>query len=105
MATRTITQIHDDVDGSQAAETVAFGLDGVQYEIDVSERNAERLRKALARYTAAARRIGGRAKGTAKVDREQSAAIRAWARAHGLDVNERGRIPIGIVEQYHASGR
>jgi hypothetical protein len=100
----------DDMDGGSADETVSFSLDGVAYEVDLSKKNAEKLRGAFATYVGAARKAGrvpraraGRAAGTAAADREQNQAIRAWAKKKGLKVSERGRIPAEIVEKYHAA--
>lgn len=107
MAQKTLVLLQDDIDGSEAAETINFTLDGVSYEIDLSERNAAKLREAMAPFVSHARRVGGagtrrRTGGApARADREQLSAIRAWARSRGLDVNERGRIPRHIVEQYN----
>ncbi|KID29498.1 histone-like nucleoid-structuring protein Lsr2 [Prauserella rugosa] len=112
MAQKVLVSLVDDLDGSEAEETVEFGLDGVTYEIDLSAENAEELRDALAQYVEHARRAGGRkrttrasaakpAGRTAAVDREQNQAIRAWARKNGFDVSDRGRIPSEVVDAYH----
>lgn len=112
MAQKVLVSLVDDLDGSEAEETVEFGLDGVSYEIDLSAENAEELRDALAQYVEHARRAGGRkrpstrtaAKSPARsaaVDREQNQAIRAWARKNGYEVSDRGRIPSEVVEAYH----
>ena len=124
MATITTTSLVDDLDGSEAADTVAFALDGVAYEIDLNEENAEKLRDALAGYVASARRAdgsrrvdGGRRVGRAKVakaakpargsrtapDREQTAAIREWARANGHEVSERGRLSASVLAAFEAA--
>ena len=60
MARTTVTRLIDDVDGTDAAQAIAFGLDGVAYEIDLSDENALRLRDELARWVRAGRRTGGR---------------------------------------------
>jgi Lsr2 len=96
----------DDLDGGEAVETVTFALDGVSYEIDLSGDNATKLRGALAPYADSARRVGGRAGGRGSRGRggrsssAKTAQIRSWAKSQGLEVNERGRIPASIVEQY-----
>ncbi|HUR75492.1 MAG TPA: Lsr2 family protein [Sporichthya sp.] len=104
MAQKTLVILEDDLEGGEAAETVSFSLDGVAYEIDLSVKNAAKLRDALAAYVGSARRVGGRAsRGKAKTNRTGNARtsdIREWARSTGLDVSERGRIPASIVEQY-----
>lgn len=107
MAQKVLVSLVDDLDGSEADETVEFGLDGVTYQIDLSADNAEELRDALAQYIEHARRAGGRKRtsrsgGAAPtVDREQNQAIRAWARKNGYQVSDRGRIPTDIVDAFH----
>lgn len=102
----------DDLDGEVADETVEFGVDGKNYEIDLSKDNASKLRDALAEFVASARRSGGRARRTAtatavaavrrpSIDREQNQAIREWARKRGMKVSDRGRIPAEVLEAYH----
>ncbi len=113
MAKKTQVILIDDLDEGQADETVTFGLDGSTYEIDLSSKNAGALRDALARYVGAAHRlarsggrgaaVSGRGRGAASADREQTQAIRAWARRNGHTVSDRGRIPASIVEAYHAA--
>jgi hypothetical protein len=108
MAKTTIVQLVDDLDGSEAHETIKFGLDGLSYEIDLSNKNAAKLRTALAPYVDHGTRISGRAAAArggvrrpAVAEREQNKAIRAWAVRKGLDVAPRGRIRSDIVELYH----
>jgi hypothetical protein len=111
MAQRVNVVLVDDIDGSEAAETVTFGLDGVTYEIDLSEKNADKLREALAVYTGHARRAGGRKRGAggrssgaARAANGASAAdIRAWARENGWDVPDRGRVSAEVREAYAAA--
>lgn len=115
MAKETITRLIDDLDKGEADETVKFGLDGVQYEIDLSAENASNLRTALRPYIEAGTRIGrvpggigsrvspSRRRGAQSVDREQNKAIRKWARGQGKQISDRGRIPEDIVAEYHAS--
>jgi hypothetical protein len=98
----------DDVDGKKADETVRFGLDGKQYEIDLSSGNAQRLRDVFGDYLTVARRAGGRHRSSSQssvpqpvIDREQNQAIREWARKQGRAVSDRGRIPTDVVEAYH----
>ncbi len=116
MAQRTIVQLTDDIDGSEASESVSFSLDGTSYVIDLSEGNAAALREVLAPYVAAARRDSGRARrgnvthissgrrgrSTGDVDPK---TVRAWAAENGIAISARGRIPADIVAQYQqASG-
>ncbi|SDC33726.1 histone-like nucleoid-structuring protein Lsr2 [Actinokineospora iranica] len=110
MAQRTIVELVDDLDGSVSDDisTVSFGLDGAQYEIDLTAANAELLRKTLDDFTAAARRVGGRIKRAAHTpapnpdarSKEQTKAIRDWARQNDYDISERGRIPATIIEAF-----
>ncbi|MCW2650288.1 MAG: nucleoid-associated protein Lsr2 [Mycobacterium sp.] len=112
MAKKVTVTLVDDFDGAAAAdETVEFGLDGVTYEIDLSNKNAKKLREDLKVWVDAGRRVGGRrrgrsagpARGRASIDREQSAAIREWARRNGHNVSSRGRIPADVIEAFHAA--
>jgi Lsr2 len=108
MAQRVVTERTDDIDGSEAVDTVTFGYRGKRYEIDLGQKNLDRLEKALAPFiehgrTVRAtdgrqRRRGGGARGTARAS--DTKAIREWARRQGLQVSERGRIPAEIVERY-----
>lgn len=95
----------DDLDGSEATETVRFGLDGREYEVDLSKKNAKSLRDGLKRYVEVGRRTGGRR--TSRIgsstgsDRAHLSAIRAWARQQGMEVSERGRISARVQEAYN----
>jgi hypothetical protein len=100
----------DDIDGSEASETVTISLEEREYELDLSEENAARLRSALAPFVSAARRSGGgrphreRSSGGGsqppQFDRGRNAEIREWARQHGHEVAVRGRIPASVLEAY-----
>ena len=95
----------DDIDGTPAEETVSFGLDGKEYEIDLSADNAQKLRDAIAPYLgharkAASRRRGGRGGGGSG---PSPADIRAWARDNGFDVPDRGRVSSEVREAYAAA--
>lgn len=110
MAQRVNVVLVDDIDGNDASETVSFALDGVDYEIDLSEQHASELRNAVSLYIGHGRRTGGRRKsgrrGSAPVasDEATSAAdIRAWARENGWDVPERGRVSAEVREAYAAA--
>ncbi len=111
MARTVQVQLLDDIDGSQADETLRFGLDGTNYEIDLNTKHAEKLRASLAKFVLKSRRLGrsrvtatGRTRpGTpAHTDRAQNQAVRDWAKAKGIEVSDRGRIPASIVEQFQA---
>ena len=105
MAQRVHVTLEDDIDGSDAVETVQFGLDGVSYEIDLSEANAAKLRDALALWVGNARRVGGR-KQTARATtsgRGDLNEIRAWGRDNGYKVSDRGRVPLEVIKAYDAA--
>ena len=112
MAKQVITLLTDDLDGGEADRTVEFGLDGVNYTIDLSEKNTAKLRKALDPYLGVATRVGrsgtsslarrSPAPSTGRASRDQNQAIREWATKNGYEVSERGRIPSSIVEAYHS---
>lgn len=101
MAKKTIVQLTDDLDGSKADKTVSFSLDGVSYEIDLSQKNASALETAFGKYISAARRTSGRAKRT-NVNADPK-AVRAWAASNGIQVNPRGRIPADVVQKFEAA--
>jgi hypothetical protein len=109
-----VCDVHDD-DTTPGTETITFSLDGSSYEIDVCDDHAAELRDAVAPFVGAGRRVGGgrgrraaapratTARPAATSDRQRAGDIRAWAKDQGLNVNERGRIPASIVEQYEAA--
>jgi hypothetical protein len=110
MAKETVTRLLDDLDGGVAHETVTFGLDGVMYEIDLSSKNAKKLRSELAVYIDNGSRlpqrrgngvVRTRSGGPRGAGRDQNRAIREWAQAKGIEVAERGRIRRDIVEEFH----
>jgi hypothetical protein len=111
MARKIEVLLVDDLDGGTADETVTFSLNGTHYEIDLSTANAKKLREAIQPFADKGARQSGTGKrvGRALVthrgsqDRKRSPQIREWAKAQGLRVNERGRIPAVIVEQYEAA--
>ncbi|MEH1015709.1 Lsr2 family protein [Micromonospora sp. CPCC 206060] len=112
MARKVITVLTDDLDGGKADRTVEFGIDGVNYTIDLSDQNAGLLRKALDPYINAGSRIGrggispsrpartASRPGTTPIDRDQNRAIREWAAENGFEISARGRIPANVVAAY-----
>lgn len=101
MAQRTIVSLLDDIDGGTATQTVKFGLDGVEYEIDLSDRNAAKLRKAVDPFTKHGRKLSrsGRPYRLVVVG-PSSRDVRVWAKANGYDVPDRGRVPREIRDAY-----
>jgi hypothetical protein len=110
MAQKTFVQLVDDLDGTALSDgigkTVTFALEGVSYEIDLSQAHAEELTKALAPYVAAGRKISGRKTAartsTAKSDPAELQRIRAWADKNGHAVSSRGRISAAVRDAYNA---
>jgi hypothetical protein len=107
MARETIVQLIDDLDGSPAGGTVRFGLDGIAYEIDLSEKNENELRTKLGPFLEAATKVRpeirrGHGKSPAG-DKERNAAIRAWALSEGVELAQRGRIANVVQEAFEAS--
>ena|SRR5699024_4499174 len=104
MARKTQVILIDDIDGSEATATVSFALDGVAYEIDLNDDNAQELRDQLSSWTDKARRVGGRrTRGTRSRSANNAGKIRQWAKDNGHEVSERGRIPKEIQEAYAAA--
>lgn len=116
MAQQTSIELIDDLDGTQAVSTVPFALDGVTYDIDLSDKNRDRLYTALAEFVEHARRTGGRKRPTSLIGSngngraptgttDQNRAIRDWAQTNGYNLGDRGRIPAEIkvaFEEAHA---
>ena len=106
MAQKVQILVTDDLDGTEGADTVSYALDGITYEIDLNEKNAAKLRDALAKYIAVSRRTGKvpGAKGPKRVAQDGPAPseIREWAKTNGMEVPERGRIPAEVRDAYDA---
>ena len=111
MSQRHIVSLVDDLDESEADETVTFGLDGATYEIDLNAEHAGELRDALAIYIAHSRRAGNvrgrvatrRAASSGGGNRLKTADVRTWARENGYEVSDRGRIPAAVIEAYNSA--
>jgi hypothetical protein len=106
MATKIAVTLVDDLDGSLAEETMRFGVGGTEYEIDLSRKNATAFRAGLGPFVEHARKGSrGPARRPARPTsaRERSSEIRAWAKAQGITISDRGRIPGSVVAQYDAA--
>jgi hypothetical protein len=109
VAQKIQTLFIDDLDGSAAEGTIRFGLDGSDYEIDLNAEHAQALRDVLARYAGAARRANGAARRPPRNGRRASATglntteVREWAKAQGIDVKDRGRVPAELVVKFKAA--
>jgi hypothetical protein len=108
MAQKVTVALEDDLDGGPADETVRFGMDGADYEIDLSAKNAWAFRTSLALFVENARQARrGPARRTARTSagRRRSGDLRAWAKDQGIAVSARGRIPASVIEQYQTAAR
>ena len=113
MAKTVITQITDDLDGSNGAETVSFAYRGTSYEIDLGRKNASAFDKLMKPYLDAARKVtatrGGRRasgngrRGSGSRSANEMSTVREWARAKGFQVSDRGRISANIMAEYNAA--
>jgi hypothetical protein len=108
MAQQTQTLFIDDIDGGPAEGTVRFGLDGTDYEIDLSTAHSEELHKVLAGYVTHARKAAVTARrghrGRRGADVLDTRKVREWAKGQGIDIKERGRVPAEVIEKYKAAG-
>ena len=111
MAQKVQTLLIDDLDGGEAQGTVRFGLDGAEYEIDLSAEHTEALRTALAPYVSAARRaLGAAARRPGRSGRRAASAgapdptsVREWAKSQGIEVKDRGRVPAELIAKFKAA--
>jgi hypothetical protein len=109
VAQKIQTLFIDDLDGSTAEGMVRFGVDGTEYEIDLNAGHAKELRDVLARYVDAARRVGGSARKPARGSRRgpggglNATEVREWARAQGIEVKDRGRVPAGLMVKFKSA--
>ncbi len=108
MAQKVNIILVDDIDGSDASETVTFGLDGTSYEIDLNDKNAASLRDALSAYVGHARKVStrgrrGRTTTTTTTTGPSARELRDWARSNGFEVSDRGRVPAEVREAFDAA--
>jgi Lsr2 len=107
MAQRIQTLFIDDIDGGAADGTVRFGLDGTDYEIDLSGEHADELRKALGKYIEHSRKVGGTTRRSPRGHRDAPAIdtskVREWAKGNGYEIKDRGRVPADLVAKYQAA--
>jgi len=106
MAQRIQTLFIDDIDGGAADGTVRFGLDGTEYEIDLSAEHGAELRQALGTYIEHSRKVGAArraSRGARSAHDVDTAKVREWARGNGYDIKDRGRVAADLVEKYQAA--
>jgi hypothetical protein len=111
VAQKIQTLFIDDIDGGAAEGTVRFALDGTEYEIDLNSKHTGELRSALGKYVSHARKVGSARRGGRSAGRGGRGAgsmlntteIRNWARAQGIEIKDRGRVPAEVVAKYQAA--
>jgi hypothetical protein len=108
LARLLVTHLVEDIDSDSATETVAFSYRGADYEIDLSEKSAAALDEVLAPYLANARRVGTKPAAPRRAAAKSSVPagpreVRAWAKNHGIEVSDRGRISADVMRQYQAA--
>ncbi|GAA1336430.1 histone-like nucleoid-structuring protein Lsr2 [Arthrobacter roseus] len=103
MAQKVEVILIDDLDEGHADETIRFGVDGSEYEIDLSSAHADEFRSAVRTYVDAARKISRAKSAPAATRNQDTAKIREWARKNGRKVSSRGRISADIAEAYRAA--
>jgi hypothetical protein len=106
MVSKVITRLEDDLDGSEASETLHFSVDGVEYEIDLSRSNADKFRNSFGDYIAHGRKVGGsrRSRRSASSSQVDVKAVRKWAASNGIEVSTRGRVPAEVIDKYRQAG-
>jgi hypothetical protein len=104
VARKEVVELMDDLDQSPASQTIHFGVEGVEYEIDLSDKNAKKFTAALQPYIESGRRVGGRKRGAGRRGGSSAGVdpkvVRQWANEQGIEISSRGRIPGEIVERY-----
>jgi hypothetical protein len=105
MVKHVVETVLDDIDGSKNAATYTFALNGEEWSIDLSDKNAKKLSSALEPFITAGKKVGGRkkARGNSKGTRKDLADVRAWGQANGHSVSERGRVPAALLNAYDAA--
>lgn len=106
MAQRVVTTLVSDLSGKELGDdgqTIKFGFLGVDYELDISQEEADDFAAVMEKYVSVARRVGGRKQtgsGTTRTDPAQTKAMREWANSNGFKVSSRGRIPQEVQDAY-----
>jgi len=106
MAARTLVQMLDDLDGTEATHTIRFSVDGRNYEIDLNDKHEQQFRKALEKWVANARRVNSAHRRQSRPNPEDTALrreIREWARENGYDCPVKGRIPQAVIDAWNAA--
>jgi hypothetical protein len=112
-----IEELVDDIDGDEAKETITFGVDGVNYEIDLNDRNIRKFRRAVEPFVEHGRKASKRSGGTRRKaaapaattptrstnSQFDPAVVRAWAAENGIEVGVKGVVPKRVVDQYMAA--
>ena len=115
MAQRTTVQLIDDITGEAIEDgkgrTVTFAVDGVDYEIDLAEKQANKFAEALETYVSHARKVGGRRASSSTPNRSSKSqrdyepkAVREWAKSNKIELPPRGRIPADVIQKFRDAG-
>ena len=107
MAQKQVLILEDDIQGGEASKTLRFAFDGAEYEIDLNDKNAAKMRQSFTFYVDHARKVGGRTssrRGSTTSSGVDNRAVRAWAASNGVALSSRGRIPAAVIERYRAAG-
>ena len=110
MAQRVEVRLTDDLSGAEIpagkGETITFSLDSTSYEIDLTDKNASALRKAMRPYIEAGRPVKGSRRGPVRTKVAVDArTVKQWARANGYQVRDRGRVPKAVLAAFEAANR
>lgn len=111
MAQKYLVQLIDDLTQEQievgAGESVAFGVDGSSYAIDLTGEHAAQFRALLEPYITAARKADSATAPTRSTrpaaSKQDLKAVREWASANGYTVSDRGRVPNEVQTAYAAA--
>ena len=105
MSSKVVVILEDDLDGTEADQTVEFGLDGAAYAIELSDDKAKMLRGALDGYVSKAGKVSAKRSSSRTTSSGiDIRAVRRWAEANGIELSKRGRIPQDVVSQFRAAG-
>ncbi len=105
MARKVVVELADDLDGSAATQTVRFGYQGIDYELDLNDANADEMKHWMENYISHARRTGGKRQAAKPTSEFNAGYVRVWALENGFEVSARGRIPANVLEAYKAAGQ
>lgn len=111
MAKKVVVQFVDDIDDkpiTSGGEHITFAVDGVEYEIDLNDKNAREFHRKIGYYIEYATKVNSRrgrkpSGRRTTTDSGNTKAVREWAVENGYEVSARGRIPANIEQAYNAA--